>query len=203
MDSDNENDPLIYSACDSGSIAIFRVLLDNGLDVNKYLELSGGPLTTACHSGNVDLATFLLDRGADPNNGYCLGEYESLVWAILGNEASLDMVRLLLARGTVVKGTGSLIAAAEHGNLGAVKLLLENKDVDLEEVEDYGAYDGRKLDDQGTALYKAAAEGHLEIIDVLLSQGANGRFRDRKGRSVADVAEARGHQDIMRRLMNS
>ena len=198
------NDPLVYAACDSGSVAIFRVLLDNGMDVDQYLELGGSPLVSACRGGNVELAKFLLDSGADPNNGYCNGDYESLVWAITGSNASLDIVNLLLARGTVVKGTGALIAAAEHGNLGAVKLLLTHGertgDLDLEEVEEYGTYDHRKADDQGTALYKAAVEGHSEIVDILLEKGADARFRDAKGRSVADVAREKGHGDVARRV---
>lgn len=86
------NDPLIYAACDSGSIAILRVLLDNGTDVNKYLELGGSPLVSACRAGNVELTNYLLDQGADPNNGCCSGDYESLVWAILGSNAPLDLV---------------------------------------------------------------------------------------------------------------
>ena len=142
------------------------------------------------------LATFLLDRGANPNSGYPSGDYESLVWAIIGDHASMDMVRLLLARGTAVKGTGALIAAAEHGKLGAVNLLLESPDVDLEEVDEYGTYDERKLDDQGTALYKAASGGHLAVVDILLQNGAHRGFRDRKGRSAIDVAGEKGQQTL-------
>ena len=207
LNSELVNDPLIYAACDSGSIAVFRVLLDNGMGVNHYLELNGSPFVAACRAGNVDLAKFLLDHGADPNNGYSNGDYESLVWAILGSDSSPDLVGLLLARGTVVVGSGALIAAAEHGNLGAVKLLLEHGertgDLNLEEVEEYGSYDDRKLDDQGTALYKAAAEGHSEIVDVLLEKGADAIFRDRKGRSVAEVAEEKGHGSIARKVERS
>ena len=74
-----------------------------------------------------DSQKFLLDQGADPKNGYSSSDYESLVWAILGSNSSQGLVDLLLARGTVVvMGSGTLIAAAEHGNLGAVKLLLEH-----------------------------------------------------------------------------
>ncbi len=199
LDTEKVNDPLIYAASDSGSVAIFRVLLDNGLDANEYQEM-GSPLVSTCYSGNVELATFLLDHGADPNSGYPLGDYECLVWAIVGDHASLEMVKLLLTRGTVVKGTGALIAAAEYGNLGAIKVLLETVDVNLEEVEEYGAADPRKEDDMGTALYKAAAGGHAEIVDTLLGRGADERFKDKKGRSVADVAEENGHGDIARRL---
>lgn len=174
------------------------------MDIDKYLEMGGSPLVSSCEAGNVELASFLLDHGADPNNGYFLGDYEALVWAIVGSHASLEMVELLLARGTVVKGTGALIAAAEHGNVGAVNVLLEhegkNGDLDLEETEDYGAYDHRKLDDRGTALYGAAADGYSEIVDILLQNGADPGFRDRRGRSVADVAGEKGHTDVARKL---
>lgn len=201
------NNPLVYAACDSGSIAIFRVLLDNGMEANYYLELNGSPFVAACQAGNLGLARFLLDHGADPNIGYSSGEYEPLVWAILGSNSSQDLVSLLLARGTFVKESGALIAAAEHGNLGAVKLLLEHGersgDLDLEEAGEYGSYDERKLDDQGTALYKAAAEGHSEIVDLLLEKGADPMFRDRKGRSVAEVAAEKGHGGIARKVERS
>ena len=70
----------------------------------------------------------------------------------------------------------------------------------MEEVEEYGGYHHRKVDDQGTALYKAAVEGHAEIVDVLLAKGADPRFRDAKGRSVADGARERGHGDVARNV---
>lgn len=80
----------------------------------------------ACQKGNVEFPRFPLDQGADPNNGYSNGDYVSLVWAILSSHTSLDMVELLLTRGTVVKGTEALVPAAEHGNLGLVERLLEH-----------------------------------------------------------------------------
>ena len=124
IDPEHVNDPLIYAACDSGSIPIFRVLLDNGMDVDNYLELGGDPLVSTCYHENVELATFLLDQGADPNSDHFLGGYVFLIWAIVGDKASLDLLRLLLDRGAVVKREGALIAAAEHRNLGAIELLL-------------------------------------------------------------------------------
>ena len=72
--------------------------------------------------------------------------------------------------------------------------------MDLEEVIEYRDYNSRKLNHQGTALYKAAAKGCRDIVDFLLRKGADTGFRDRKGRSVADVAEERGHRDIAKKL---
>ncbi|KAI4210758.1 MAG: hypothetical protein LQ351_006434 [Letrouitia transgressa] len=204
MNPDSVNDPLVYAACDSGFIPVFEVLLEHGMDLDKYLEMGGSPLVSACCHGNVELVRFLLDCGANPNCGYPLGHYEALVWAIISDQASLEIVELLLERGTKVRGTGSLIAAAEYGNLEALRLLVEheseNGDCDLEEVEEYGEYDHRKLDDQGTALYKAAAKGHLHIVEFLLEKGADSKFKDRKGQGVLDIAVENGHEDIEKRI---
>lgn len=86
---------------------------------------------------------------------------------------------------------------------GATKLLLEHGDrtgdLDLEEVEEWGTWTDRK-NDQGTALYVAAREGHEDIVDVLREKGADPGFRDRIGRTAADVAEERGHRDLAKKL---
>ena len=116
-----------------------------------------------------------------------------------------EMLQTLLSGGAKVKHTGALIAAADVGNLPAVKVFLDARaqgkvEVDIEEVVEYGGYDERKLDDQGTALYCAARGGWLEIVDVLLKAGADREFKDRKGRRPVDVARANGREVVVRRL---
>ena len=72
--------------------------------------------------------------------------------------------------------------------------------VDLEEETEGGLMDPRVRDDDGTALYKAAAGGHAGVVDVLIRKGANIGFKDRSGRSVVDIARANGHRDLAVRL---
>ncbi|KAL9029297.1 MAG: hypothetical protein Q9196_002454 [Gyalolechia fulgens] len=200
----NVNDPLVYAVIDGASIPTLEVLIQEGKwDVKQYLELGGDALTSTVYSGNVGIAEYLLQRGADPNSDYPFGDYSAVVLAILDQgRTGEEMLKLLLDHGASVKGTGGLIAAAEVGNVKAVKMLLESRreELDLEEVEEYGGYDERKLNDMGTALYKAAAAGWVEIVDILLKRGANREFRDRTGRSVVDVARENGRDDVLRRL---
>ncbi len=46
---------------------------------------------------------------------------------------------------------------------------------------------------QGTALYEAAAEGHSEIVGILLEKYGDPDLRDTKAQSLADVAGVKGH----------
>ena len=205
IDPDHVNDPLLDAACDVESIEIFETLFNHGIDVNRYLEINGSFLTCACYHGSVALVKYLLDHGADPNIGYPLGHYEALVWAIVGSHASIEIVKPLLSHGTIVKGSGALTAAAEKGNLDALRLLLDKESKEeggreIDEIENYGEEDPRTLNDQGTPLYKAAANGHLAVVDFLLNEGAFTGFADRKGRSVLDIAVENGHREVADRI---
>lgn len=51
-----------------------------------------------------------------------------------------------------------------------------------------------------TALYSAAAKGYSEIVDLLLEKGSDPRFKDRKGRSVAEIAQEEGYGGIARQM---
>ena len=201
------NDDILYAACDASAIPIFAVLLDEGgLDVNHWLESVGDVLKAAVDHGNIELVKYLLSKGADPSSDRCAphGDDIAIIGAIIGdrNQHSAAMLKVLLEHGAKLEETGALIAAAEHGKLEAVKLILEMRgdQVDLEEETEEGLMDPRVRDDDGTALYKAAAGGHAEVVDVLIRKGANIGFKDRSGRSVVDIARANGHQDLAVRL---
>eukprot|EP00730_Choanoeca_flexa_P015605 TRINITY_DN7199_c0_g1_i2.p1 TRINITY_DN7199_c0_g1~~TRINITY_DN7199_c0_g1_i2.p1 ORF type:complete len:481 (+),score=110.18 TRINITY_DN7199_c0_g1_i2:50-1492(+) len=64
-----------------------------------------------------------------------------------------------------------LIHAASTGDLEQCKLLVEAGDVDVNEVD----HDGR------TALHLALAEGHADVAEYLLSQGADADVKDKTG----------------------
>lgn len=200
IDLNHCNNPLIYACYASDSIDIYKIFLANGMPINHTLELNT-PLVCACDHGEVELVRFLLDEGYDPNNPYCGWYYTPLVWAIVGRHPSLEIVELLLERGIEVKETGALIAAIDEGNIAAVDILLRHGEktgeLFLEELE--GEYDGIASwsnDDVGTALFKAAAAGQAEIVDMLLDKGADPTFRNKKGMSVVDIAEEKGHWGI-------
>ncbi|KAL8922262.1 MAG: hypothetical protein Q9172_003632 [Xanthocarpia lactea] len=207
------NDDILYAACsasyptyDATVIPIFAVLLDEGgLDVNHWLEGLGDILKAAVDHGDIELVKYLFSKGADPNSDLCAphGDNIAIIWAIIGdrNQHSTEMLRVLFENGTKLHETGALRAAAEYGNLDAVKLIFEmkNDEVELEEADYISDFTGTRYPEV-TALYKAAAGGHAAIVDILVRNGADIGFKDASGRSVIDIARANGHKDLAIRL---
>ena len=80
-------------------------------------------------------------------------------------------------------GYGEGFAANSHrfaptGMLAAVKYLVEELHVDVNEYDHEG----------NTALHHAAARGDVEMIEYLVSKGANVQAISREGRTTADMA---------------
>jgi ankyrin repeat protein len=93
----------------------------------------------------------------------------------------------------------AFIYACMHGQLDAAKLLLE-KGAQINVIP--GGFDYA-----GTGLHYGALNGHREIIEFLLAQGADSNIKDTKvGGTPAGWAEYGGHQEIAdylkRRMMS-
>ena len=195
------NYELYHQACYSGSPAVFEVLVAHGLDLNAHKsEFVGDGLGLAAYHGNVALVRFLLDNGADPNTSWGHAEHETAVWAVAGAgpHPSLDILRLLLRYGWRQQGSGTHIAAAELGDLEALRLLVEAESApDLEYVEDWQS---SITETPGTALYRAALKGREETVTYLLARGADSNFRDNQGRSCAWAANQGGNAAVVEML---
>lgn len=76
------------------------------------------------------------------------------------------------------------ITAAATGDVGVINDLLEH--VDVNDAD----YDGR------TALHLACAEGHVEIVEILLQRGADKNLQDRWGNTPSSEALKSEHNHI-------
>ncbi|MBX7258002.1 MAG: ankyrin repeat domain-containing protein [Candidatus Hydrogenedentes bacterium] len=82
-------DPLLPVAVRQGDLAMAKLLIAHGADLNRGGLLVYGPLTEAVFKRSFDMVTFLLEQGADPSSG-------------VGAAASLntsEFLELFLARG--------------------------------------------------------------------------------------------------------
>jgi ankyrin repeat protein len=189
-------------------LELMKALLDKGADPNVRLnkkvwysgysfdlsgvdEIGATPFWRAAYASDVDAMKLLVSYGADPNirtkksaGRPRAGDIDREVKDVSGLPAvpvGGPAVTPLQASAGVGYGEG--FAANSHrfapgGMLAAVKYL----------VEDLGA-DVNAYDHEGnTALHHAAARGDVEMIQYLVSKGADVKAVTREGRTTADMA---------------
>lgn len=133
----------------------------------------GTVLSVAATSGLHSWAKFCLEQGADPNYDKPVDEHKTILAGAAEN-GKVDIVALLLEHGARLKGSGAIAGAAEAGETQAVKFLLESgNDFDINEMGVEHPTDPRETEDMGTALHKAATEGHKEVVELLVKHGAH------------------------------
>lgn len=201
------NDEFFMEVCSGASTAIFQVLLDHAWDLNAHeTEASGDALASAIMNDNYELAKWLLQHGhrANPKDGI-YGD-SAVFTAIKEDPTSLKMLRLLLQHGVDLKGLGTVMLAGNEGNLVALELLLDyGVDTEDRTVQWY-PFDGDEenpYDSEGTALYRACRQGHLECVRLLLQRGANAQAKDDGGTSCLAVAKQRGYDAMVKLLEES
>jgi uncharacterized protein len=189
-------------------LELMKALLDKGADPNVRLnkkvwysgysfdlsgvdEIGATPFWRAAYASDVDAMKLLVSYGADPNirtkrsaGRPRAGDIDREVRDVSGLPAvpvgGPAVTPLQAAAGV---GYGEGFAANSHrfapgGMLAAVKYL----------VEDLGA-DVNAYDHEGnTALHHAAARGDVEMIQYLVSKGADVKAVTREGRTTADMA---------------
>ena len=218
----------IHIATQYGHAEAVRTLLEFGSDPNAGIHGGWSPLHSAASRGHVTIIEVLLERRwrADIE---LRGEYNktALIWAAeIGQNAS---VRALLAKNANARATDAfhesgLHYAAANGYLDVVIELVENgADIlarndrqhqplhsatgeygSLYPIVKYLVEKGAAVnsrDEWGvTALYSAASFGNKRQARFLLESGADPRIENNQGESAIDIANAKGHADMIELL---
>jgi len=156
--------PLMLAVNDPAKL---ELLLERGANVNAVSAAGRSALLLAAAQPRaLPTVKLLLSKGAQVNQQDENG-YTALLWA--ARRGDVEMLRLLLARGAdtqvrVKKGTvppetgaNALDLACSSRHAEAVKLLLER---------------GVSLDKTGRPMINAAMDGSLDIVKLLVAQGA-------------------------------
>jgi ankyrin repeat protein len=189
-------------------LELMKALLDKGADPNVRLnkkvwysgysfdlsgvdEIGATPFWRAAYASDVDAMKLLVSYGADPNirtkrsaGRPRAGDIDREVKDVSGLPpvpvGGPAVTPLQAAAGV---GYGEGFAANSHrfapgGMLAAVKYLVEELGADV------NAYDH----EGNSALHHAAARGDVEMIQYLVSKGADVKAVTREGRTTADMA---------------
>ena len=192
----------------TGYLELMKALLDQGADPNIRLnkkvwysgysfDLSGvdetgaTPFWRAAYASDVEAMKLLVSYGADPNirtkriaGRARAGDIEREVIDVSGlPPVAVGGPAVTPLQAAAGVGYGEGFAANSHrfapgGMLVGVKYLIEELHVDVNAFDHEG----------NTALHHAAARGDVEMIQYLVSKGANVKAVDREGRTTADMA---------------
>ena len=187
--------PLMLSSSE-GDIFMTVLLLDNNADVNYFAPTYNGmsPLLISSSYGFNDLVNVLLENGADVSH-LSNGGASALLLAAEGG--SSDVISTLLWYGADPNVADKeykqtpLMATAWNGNLvGAIALLENENPADINAIDYQGS----------SALIFASANGHVEVVEYLLSQQADKSLKNKDGLTALDLATKNEYSNIVQLL---
>ncbi len=143
----------LQHATRENAIEAAQVLLEFGADPNATNPIGISTLRIALTNDHWDLAKVLLDAGADPTDGAIVEAARTRAWPFVraaNNRPdridSLDLIREMLDRGADPNGVPEEPMSMQYWTIGQLR--------------------------NDPALYLAAREGDLELLDLLLEYGA-------------------------------
>ncbi len=190
----NDGTTALMRASTTNNADTVQLLIGAGADVNAWDFMGWTPLLNAASFGHTKVIDTLLQVGAEVDQKNHEGR-TPLSWA--AGEGFDDSVRTLLSAGANVNGRDNigltaLMWASETGQIDTAQILIDSgAEVNLlaadreREVfrgtaiggETISATIARKqdesLDTGWTALMAAAAQGHIQIAEVLIRSGAD------------------------------
>jgi len=168
----------LFQAVREDNLEKVEELIEKGADIHSEENYA---LVLAIENCHLEIFDLLVKKGADIHTGK-----DKIVYLAAKNK--VEFYELLLQKGVDINahnGT-ALLRACVYGNLPLVKFLLEK-----------GVC--RKIDD---SLYEAAFRGHLDIVKLLVREGAKLHFSN-TGRSGIISAIWKGHLDIVKFFFES
>lgn len=170
--------PLLFAVRD-GNVAIVRMLLELGADINQASGNHTSPLLISLLNGQVTLATELLERGADPNlaDDYKRGALFAAIelrnfnhekYPFLYDEGRdpLEFIKALLAKGAN-----------------------PNQQTETTPVHGLMQFDGSWANFDGqTPFIRAALSGDIEVMRLLLQHGADPNIATAQGSTALMAA---------------
>jgi len=183
----------LHSASCNGHVEVVKELLEKGADAAAVEEDGWTPLHSASHHGHIEVVKILLENGADITIANGVGRTSISVAAKEGHES---IFTLMLDYGDVSKFTRHslhdlICSLAYRGCLAPLRLLIERHHMD---------HDQRDIQGRNVAHF-AAQGGQVDILEYLLTSGANPYAVDVQGNGLLYYAALGGSVDMVRKTI--
>ena len=209
------NGPLV-AAASIGNVQVAAALLDAGALINGT---GWSPLEEALYWANQGVINLLLERGASLHNlriasglgrvdlmatffnddgslkpeagviDWPFGDFASSNWSSQQKEEMRKRISNWSYDNSQNIINNAFVYTCMHNHIDAARLLLQ-KGADIDSI-------APGFDFAGTGLHYAALNGHREMVEFLLEQGANPKVKDQKvNNSPAGWADYGGHKAL-------
>jgi len=174
-----------------GHTEICLLLLKHGMEVNTKAKDQRSPLQYAVSQDRLETAEALIKAGADVN--YMSHSYTLIHRAIYS--ASAEMVRLLIANGSKLDLTQTLLLdASKHQDLSIIKVMVE-AGFDVNACDPYG---NSPLHDIVASKNKT---DKLDKVKYIISAGADVNLQNNKGFSALHMAVEQNETAVVEYLL--
>ncbi|TMW64309.1 hypothetical protein Poli38472_012931 [Pythium oligandrum] len=161
----------LYVACQDGHEDIARFLISRGADLDRSNRTKHAPIHEAVAGGFLSIVSLLLDSGAEKHVVDAMGV---TIWHEAAGNGSVDMLELLVKYDVSLQPHGHIQVdkvmarhpfhyAAVEGKPAFIQAMLAKNLVDVNFVDA----------DNCSAIYYAAANGHADVLKVLLANGGD------------------------------
>ena len=192
-------DHALLVAVNRGHTEIVELLINNKADPSSKTNGGETALMLAARRRDTEIVKILVNSGADIN----IKSYDNGTTALIeaAYKGDTELVKPLIDNGADLNikdsfGYTALMFAVREGNTEIVKLLLDNK-ADISGEINYQKEVMYPEDYKNNELMSAAEKGYTEIVELLIDNGADLNTRSKSGKTALDIAEQKGHQDIV------
>ncbi len=207
----------LHAAACHGRLSIVQALIDARAEVNRLSRSGSTPAMMAAGGAHVDVIRALIAAGADLNIQDRIQANTLLIHACATGKCEIVKLALEAKVNTAQRmknGLNALDIACHNGQLDAVRILLAH-DADVHNPLEFASVGGHieicrllldngfdietETDDGISPLAAAADMGRPDIIELLISAGAEAQF----DREALIRASASGHTVIVQKLLRA
>ena len=191
--NDFGNTPLHYAAWASDFEA-FKYLFDKGANIKAKNSRGQTPLQYSCMGGNFEIMKYCVSKGMDIK-AKCDDESSLIHWAAYGG--NLEMFKYLESEGLNYNtrdkdGSPPIFWAASGNRIEIIKYLVEEKNVDVNFVDELGII----------PLKSAIEKGHYDVAKYLLEKGADINYKMEDNVTWLELAAQNNNPELIKLLID-
>ncbi|MDB4794666.1 ankyrin repeat domain-containing protein [bacterium] len=180
----------IYLSAKYGNLSAIKEHLANGVNVNSKDDAGMMPLHFAVNNKHLEIIEFLIANGANVNERN--NKNETPLDLASSNNITTILIDNGAMSGLVMAAEESILFAAKYGNLNAIKEHLANG-VNVNTKNDAGMvslhFAVRRAVEFLNSHFDPPIGEHLEIIEILIANGANVNERNNKNETPLDLSK--------------